>query len=60
KDKRINSGEVMQFAKELKKRNVNVTYFEKPNGDFQQNTGADRQKYYTALEKFLEVNLKRK
>lgn len=60
KDKRINSGEVMQFAKELKKRNVNVTYLEKPNGDYQQNTVEDRQKYYSALEQFLDVNLKKK
>lgn len=60
KDKRVNPGEVIQFVKELKKRNVNVTYLEKPNADYMQNTAEDRQRYYTALEAFFAENLKKK
>lgn len=60
KEKWINPGEVIQFVKELKKRKVNVRYLEKPNADYQQNTAEDRQRYYMALEQFLEANLKKK
>ncbi len=60
KDKWMNPGEVVQFVKELKKRNENVTYLEKPYADNAQNTVEDRQKYYLALELFLESHLKKK
>lgn len=60
KDKWVNPAEVVQFVKELKKRNAEVTYLEKPNADYQQNTGEDRQRYYIALAHFLETNLKKK
>ncbi|MEJ5963799.1 S9 family peptidase [Pedobacter immunditicola] len=60
RDKWINPGEVVQFVKELKKRNENVTYLEKPYADNAQNIVEDRQKYYLALEQFLEVHLKKK
>jgi dipeptidyl aminopeptidase/acylaminoacyl peptidase len=57
-DPRINAGETIQFVKELKKKNGNVTYL-----DWQGNNPAgweeDRLKLYTALEQFLEKNLKR-
>ncbi len=60
KDRRINPNDAIQFVKELKKRNVNVTYFEKDDAPFSARREESRQKVYTALEKFLESNLKKK
>jgi len=60
KDLRVNSGEVVQFVKELKKRNVNITYIEKDNGSFSSKSEEARQKLYLALEDFLNMNLKKK
>lgn len=60
KDQRINSNDAIQFVKELKKRNVNVTYLEKDDAFFSANREESRQKVYTALEQFLESNLKKK
>jgi dipeptidyl aminopeptidase/acylaminoacyl peptidase len=60
KDQRINTNDAIQFVKELKKRSVNVTYFEKDDAPFSPNREESRQKVYTALEKFLESNLKKK
>ena len=60
RDKWINPAEVVQFVKELKKKNVKVTYLEKTYVDNMLNTTEDRQNYYLALEEFLESNLKRK
>lgn len=58
RDPRINSGETIQFVKELKKKNVNVTYL-----DWQDNNPLrgeeNRLKLYEALEQFLEKNLKK-
>lgn len=60
KDTRINTNDAIQFVKELKKRNVPVTYFEKDDGPFAVNREEGRQKVYAALEQFLENNLKKK
>ncbi|MBB2146669.1 prolyl oligopeptidase family serine peptidase [Pedobacter sp. LMG 31464] len=60
KDPRINSSDAIQFVKELKKRNAPVTYFEKEETPFAMNREESRQKVYTALEQFLESNLKKK
>jgi dipeptidyl aminopeptidase/acylaminoacyl peptidase len=60
RDKWVSPGEVVQFVKELKKKNADVTYFEKAYADQAKNTVEERQKYYLALEVFLEANLKKK
>lgn len=60
KDPRINSSDAIQFVKELKKRNAPVTYYEKEDSPFSINREESRQKVYTALEQFLESNLKKK
>jgi dipeptidyl aminopeptidase/acylaminoacyl peptidase len=57
-DPRINSGETIQFVKELKKKNGNVTYLDW-EGQNPANWDEDRLKFYTALEQFLEQNLKK-
>ena len=60
KDPNINSGETLQFVKNLQKKNTPVTYLEN-DGDFSFGKNVEqRQKLYTALEQFLEVNLKKK
>lgn len=56
-DPRSNSGEAIQFVKELKKRNVEVTYLEKEYSEFSPQGEDVRQKLYTALEHFLSWNL---
>lgn len=58
KDYWVNPGEAEQFVKEMRKKSVNVTYLIKPYADNMQNSEEDRQKYYLALEQFLEANLK--
>lgn len=58
KDPNNNSGETLQFVKNLKKRNVNVTYLENEGVFFPAKNQESRQQFYTALEHFLEVNLK--
>lgn len=60
KDPRSNAGEAIQFVKELKKRNVSVTYLEKENNELSAQGEEDRQKLYTALEQFLATNLSKK
>ncbi|MNY39266.1 hypothetical protein D3C86_1739420 [compost metagenome] len=60
KDPNNNSGEAVQFVKNLKKRNVSVTYLENEGDIFFGRNPDGRRKFYTALEEFLEVNLKRK
>jgi dipeptidyl aminopeptidase/acylaminoacyl peptidase len=59
-DPRINSGEVVQFVRELKKRNVSITYFEKNKESFPINNDQGRRELYSALGQFLDFNLKKK
>ncbi len=60
KDPNINAGETVQFVKNLQKKNVAVTYLESDGDSFFGKNIEQRQKFYTALEEFLEVNLKKK
>ncbi|MNR60727.1 hypothetical protein D3C85_1822860 [compost metagenome] len=50
----------MQFVKNLKKRNVSVTYIENQGDIYAGKNEALRHKFYTTLDEFLEFNLKRK
>lgn len=59
KDPRSNPGETIQFVKELKKRNVNVTYLEKDYSEFSPQGEEVRQQLYAGLERFLSANLKK-
>lgn len=56
-DPRSNSGEAIQFVKELKKRKVAVTYLEKEYSEFSPRGEEVRHKLFTALEQFLSTNL---
>lgn len=60
KDPRSNAAEAIQFVKELKKNNVNVTYLEKEYSDFSPQSEEMRQKLYSSLEQFLSANLDKK
>jgi dipeptidyl aminopeptidase/acylaminoacyl peptidase len=57
KDPRINSGEVVQFVRELRKKNDRITYIEKDNGAFSEKSEETRQNLYLGLEQFLYLNL---
>lgn len=58
KDQNTSAGEALQFVKNLKKRNVNVTYLENEGIAFSAKNQESRHQFYTALEQFLEINLK--
>lgn len=60
KDPSNNAGEARQFVKNLKKRNVDVTYLENEGNIFAGKNEAGRRKFYNSLDEFLEFNLKRK
>lgn len=60
KDPRINANDAFRLVKELKKRNVPVTYFEKDDSHFVSKREESRQKVYSALVQFLDSNLKKK
>ena len=60
KDPSINIGETIQFVKNLQKREVKVIYLENEGNPFFGKNDENRQKFYTALEQFLELNLKKK
>lgn len=59
KDPRISPSDAIRLVKDLKKRNIAVTYFEKEE-PFSMGREEGRQEVYTALEQFLESNLKKK
>lgn len=58
KDPNINIGETIQFVKNLQKREIKVVYLENEGNPFFGKSDENRQKFYTALEQFLEANLK--
>lgn len=60
KDPRVNVAEGVQFIKELKKRNVPVTYIEKEEGPNPVMRQQGRTVLYKALEEFLKNNISRK
>jgi dipeptidyl aminopeptidase/acylaminoacyl peptidase len=60
KDPRVNVAEGVQFIKELKKRNVPVTYIEKEEGPNPIKRQQGRTALYKALEEFLKTNISKK
>jgi len=60
KDPRVNVAEGVQFIKELKKRNVPVTYIEKEEGPNPVMRQQGRKVLYKALEEFLHQNLSKR
>ncbi|TKC07720.1 S9 family peptidase [Pedobacter frigoris] len=60
KSRNINSGETIQFVKNLQKRNISVNYLEMEGDPFHGKNDESRQKFYLGLEQFLEANLKKK
>ncbi|SER75193.1 S9 family peptidase [Pedobacter rhizosphaerae] len=60
KDPRVNVAEGVQFIKELKKRNVPVTYIEKEEGPNWVIRQQSRTALYKALEEFLHNNLNKR
>ncbi|WP_316735086.1 S9 family peptidase [Pedobacter aquatilis] len=60
KDPRVNVAQGVQFVKELKKRNVSVTYIEKEEGPNPVLRQQGRTALYKALEEFLQENLNKK
>ncbi len=60
KSRNINSGETIQFVKNLQKRNISVNYLEMEGDPFHGKSDESRQKFYLGLEEFLEANLKKK
>lgn len=60
KDPRVNVAQGVQFVKELKKRNVPVTYIEKEEGPNPVLRQQGRTALYKALEGFLQENLNKK
>jgi len=60
KDPSVNVAEGVQFIKELKKRNVQVTYIEKEEGPNPVIRQQGRTALYKALEEFLHENLGKK
>ena len=60
KDPRVNVAEGVQFIKELKKRNVPVTYIEKEEGPNPIKRQQGRTALYKALEEFLKNNISKK
>ena len=60
RDPRINANDGIRLVKELKKRNVAVTYVDRDEAPFAYNRDESRQKVYAALEQFLAGNLKKK
>lgn len=60
KDPRVNINETNQFVKELKKRNVPVTYIVKENEGHYFKNPENKLEFYRQLEKFLENNMNKK
>ena len=58
KDQNANAGESLQFVKNLKKRNISVTYLENDGIGFPAKNQESRQEFYAALEQFLDKHLK--
>jgi len=58
KDTRTDVSDAIRFVKELKKRDVPVSYHERDESSFSINREESRQQTYAALEQFLNTNLK--
>ena len=60
KDPRINVNETNQFVKELKEKNISVIYIVKDNEGQYFKEPENKLEFYRQLEKFLEMNLKKR
>lgn len=60
KDPRANLNEINQFVKELKERNIPISYVLKENEGYYFKKQENRIEFYQKLEKFLADNLKKK
>lgn len=60
KDPRVKVNETNQFVKELRKRNIPVTYIVKETEKYTLRNPENRYEYYTKLEKFFEKYLSNK
>ncbi|EDM37387.1 putative peptidase [Pedobacter sp. BAL39] len=58
KDQNTSAAEHLQLIRNLKKREMNVTYLEHDGISYPSKNQESRRKFYAALEQFLEVNLK--
>ncbi len=58
KDQRANISELNQFVRELRKRNVDVKYFLKPNERAYFRNEHNRMEMYAEIEKFLDKNMR--
>jgi dipeptidyl aminopeptidase/acylaminoacyl peptidase len=58
KDQRANISELNQFVRELRKRNVDVKYFLKPNERAFFRSEHTRMEMYSEIEKFLDNNMR--
>ena len=58
KDQRANISELNQFVRELRKRNVDVKYFLKPNERTYFRSEHTRMEMYSEIEKFLDYNMR--
>ncbi|MDB5150702.1 MAG: family peptidase, partial [Mucilaginibacter sp.] len=58
KDQRANISELNQFVRELRKRNVDVKYFLKPNERAYFRSEHNRMEMYAEIEKFLDKNMR--
>jgi dipeptidyl aminopeptidase/acylaminoacyl peptidase len=58
KDQRANISELNQFVRELRKHNVDVKYFLKPNERAFFRSEHNRMEMYTEIEKFLDNNMR--
>ena len=58
KDPRANISELNQFVIELRKQNVSVSYFLKPNERTFFRNEHNRMQMYTEIEKFLDTNMR--
>lgn len=58
KDQRANISELNQFVRELRKRNVDVKYFLKPNERAFFRNERNRMEMYAEIEKFLDYNMR--
>lgn len=59
KDSRVNVNETNQFVKELKKRNVPITYITKEGRDYNFRNPEIKVEFFKELEKFFATNLKK-
>lgn len=60
KEPRLNNSDAIRLVKELKKRQIEVTYFQKEDGSSSVSREGNRQQLYASLEQFLNQHLNKK